>query len=113
MKVIRQIRDEVGIISFEGHVTKKALFEHTEYLNPLLGDRSLKGVILNFGEVQLIDSSGIGWIIKIFNSCLRRNQFLSICHVNPPVLKLFGVTGVDEIFNIFPTEKEALKAVAA
>ena len=67
-------------------------------------------IILDLSQVDFIDSSGLGAIV----SCLKTlggNGDLIICGVQETVMSLFQLTRMNRVFQIFPTEAEAVKAL--
>jgi anti-anti-sigma factor len=64
--------------------------------------------IMDLGEVHFIDSSGLGVIISLFKSIKMENGHLVLCHINSPVLSLFEITRMNQVFDIFDTEKKAI-----
>ena len=68
-------------------------------------------IVLDLSRVDFIDSSGLGAIV----SCLKTlggNGDLVICGIQETVMSLFKLTRMNRVFQIFPTEAEALKALS-
>ncbi len=63
---------------------------------------------LNLAAIRYIDSSGIATLIEV----LRRSQHLKkefvLFGLSPAVLDVFRLTHVIRVFQVFPTEQEAL-----
>jgi anti-sigma B factor antagonist len=66
-------------------------------------------IVLNLGEVDFIDSSGLGAIVSGLKK-IGTNGNLVICAVRETVMSLFRLTRMNRVFEIFPTEDEAVKA---
>lgn len=69
-------------------------------------------IVLDLSQVDFVDSSGLGAIV----SCLKTlggNGDLVICGIRETVMCLFQLTRMNRVFQIFPTEAEALKTLAA
>lgn len=69
-------------------------------------------IVLDLSQVEFVDSSGLGAIV----SCLKTlggNGDLVICGIRETVMSLFQLTRMNRVFQIFPTETEALKALVA
>lgn len=69
------------------------------------GERS---IILDFSEVNLIDSSGVTVIAKCFRSLQGKNGHLILAGCTGMVLKIFTMTGITKFLKVFPTIQEAL-----
>ena len=66
-------------------------------------------IILDLSQVDFVDSSGLGAIV----SCLKTlggQGDLVICGIKETVMSLFQLTRMNRVFQIFPTQTEALKA---
>ena len=68
-------------------------------------------IILNLSEVDFIDSSGLSAIISGLKK-LDNDGSLVICVVKETVMSLFRLTRMDRVFDIFPSEEAALKALS-
>ncbi len=70
-------------------------------------DAGNRRIVLNLSEVDFIDSSGLGAIISGLKR-IGNDGSLVICGVRETVMSLFRLTRMDRVFNIFPSEEEAL-----
>lgn len=72
-----------------------------EYCCDLIeGEESLKEVILDFDKTQFIDSSGIGSLVHIFKVTQAKKVKLILLKVNPTIMSVLSMTGLDQIFII-------------
>lgn len=77
-------------------------------VNGYLND-SAPRVILNFENVTFVDSSGLGAIVSIYKGQLGTRK-IDLCYLNPAVEKVFKLTRMDQVFNIFNDLTIALNA---
>ena len=78
------------------------------YIAPILEDKSIIGMVLNFDEVESINSQGLGWLM-LFNKELNdRPTQLALCNLSKRVIALFKMTQFDSVFKIYSTENEAI-----
>jgi anti-sigma B factor antagonist len=70
-------------------------------------------LLLDFAEVGYIDSSGLATLIEYYQSARAYQGKLALCALSSPVRSSFDLVRLTEVFSIFPTEAEALKALAA
>jgi len=66
-------------------------------------------IVLDLSQVDFVDSSGLGVIV----SCLKTlggSGDLMICGIKETVMSLFQLTRMNRVFQIFPSQAEALKA---
>ncbi|MCL6282430.1 STAS domain-containing protein [Ruegeria sp. 2012CJ41-6] len=66
-------------------------------------------VILDLSEVEFIDSSGLGAIVASMKQ-LGEGRKLDLAGLTPIVEKVFRLTRMDTIFDLFPTLDAALSA---
>jgi len=74
-------------------------------------DSGNRRIVLNLSEVDFIDSSGLGAIISGFKR-IGGDGRLVICAVKESVMSLFRLTRMNRVFDIFPSEDEALRALS-
>ena len=68
-------------------------------------------IVLNFSEVDFVDSSGLGAIVSSLKMLGGEGDFV-ICELKDLVLRMFKLTRMDRVFNIFDSEKEAVDALS-
>ena len=70
-------------------------------------------LLLDFAAVGYIDSSGLATLIEYYQSARAYQGKLALCALSSSVRSSFDLVRLTEVFSIFPTEAEALKALAA
>ena len=65
-------------------------------------------VLVNFENVSYIDSTGLGNIIRMFEMVRKRRGKFTVCNLNVDVEKIFKITTLDSVIEIYPTENDAL-----
>ncbi len=63
--------------------------------------------ILEMSTVQFMDSSGLGAVVSVYKS-LGDNVAFDLAGLTPPVERVFRLTKMDSIFNIFASVDDAL-----
>ncbi|MBT8153474.1 STAS domain-containing protein [Epibacterium ulvae] len=69
-------------------------------------------VVLDLSEVKFIDSSGLGAIVAAMKQ-LGGARKLDLAGLTPVVDKVFRLTRMDTVFNLYATLEEATGGVAA
>ena len=69
--------------------------------------------IINFNEVSVVNSSGIGALIYVSSTLKKLNCPLIILAPEGPVMQALEVTRLKSYFTIVPSLKEALNLVTA
>lgn len=67
-----------------------------------------KQILLNFGAVDSIDSSGIGELVSAYTSVCRHAGQLKLLNLREPVRDLLQITKLDAILDINDDEAMAL-----
>ncbi|MBO3463003.1 STAS domain-containing protein [Aetokthonos hydrillicola Thurmond2011] len=69
-------------------------------------ENDAKIVLVDFRDVTFMDSSGLGALVLAFKALRAADIKLVICSVNEQVRILFELTGIDQVFEIFPNQEE-------
>lgn len=69
-------------------------------------------IILDLSNVDFIDSSGLGAIVSSLKT-IGNDGDLVICGIKETVMGLFRLTRMNRVFQIFPSQPEAIKALSA
>ena len=73
-------------------------------------DEQCCDLIVDLTDIAFIDSTGLGVLVAGQNRAGELGGKLSVVCAQERVLKLFRITGLDEVFAIYPTRDEALSA---
>lgn len=65
-------------------------------------------LLLDLSQVDFIDSSGLDALISILKNLSLNNGNIVICEIKSPILNLFKLTRMDQVFKIYPHENEAV-----
>jgi len=76
-------------------------------MNGFLNDGNRRFVV-NLGGVEYIDSSGLGQLVSIWVSVKNRRGHLTLLNPTKRVQRLFEITRLNTIFEIFENELEAV-----
>ena len=96
------------VLALTGVLTISTLFVFQEFAH---SDRS-DVLIVDMTGVPYIDSAGLGSIISAYVSREREARKLVLAAVNDRVKMVMTVTGVEELFQIYPGVTEAEQALA-
>ena len=76
----------------------------------ILGETELRNVILNFSEVKFLSSAALGMLILVNKMCKESKINLKLCAIEPEIVKVFKITGMNKVFSLQRTEEEARAA---
>ncbi len=105
----RQI-DGVTIVDLSGRIT---LGEGSVVLRDTVRDLLGKGnkrILLNLGDVNYIDSSGIGELVSAFTTVRNQGGDLKLLNLTKKVHDLLQITKLYTVFDVKDDETAAVKA---
>ncbi|MDR0880049.1 MAG: anti-sigma F factor antagonist [Clostridioides sp.] len=85
--------------------------EIREDLDGILNSNQVKNIIFDFRSINFMDSSGIGVIIGRYKKISGEGGKVSIINVNDRVRKIFELSGMNKIINIYETYEEAVSSL--
>ena len=103
----RQV-DGITILDLSGRIT---LGEGSVQLRDLIRDLVAKGqtkILLNLGDVNYIDSSGIGELVSAFTSVKNQGGELKLLNLTKKVHDLLQITKLYTVFDIKDDEASAI-----
>jgi anti-sigma B factor antagonist len=107
---VRTASSAVGIIDIQGEVTAFA----EGVLNEAFGQASANGtraVVLNFNDLEYMNSSGIGLLVTMLIRAKRQGQKLLAYGLNEHYRHIFELTRLNEAIGVYDSEAKALAAV--
>ena len=97
------------VLTPHGRLTIETFGELKSHVSRLVEDGRMR-IVLNLGSVAYVDSMGVAEIVRVHVMLDRGGGRLALSHLRRPVEELLGLTGLREIFFVFPTEAEAVQA---
>lgn len=85
--------------------------EIREGLDELLNSNQVKNMVFDFANINFMDSSGIGVIIGRYKKISIENGKVSVININDRVKKIFDLSGLNKIINIYETYEEAVSSL--
>ncbi len=100
------IKNDVVVFRIKGDIDA--------YSSPNLKDKvakeigkGTKKIVLNLTNVDYIDSAGLGVLVALLKRVKKEQGILRISGLKPNILKIFQLTRLNQIFDIYNTEEEA------
>ena len=112
MKASTRQVDGITIVDLSGRIT---LGEGSVILRDTVRDLVAKGnkkILLNLGDVNYIDSSGIGELVSAFTSVRNQGGELKLLNLTKKVHDLLQITKLYTVFDVKDDEASAVKAFA-
>ena len=104
---IRKVGD-VQIVDWKGKIT---LGEETMAIRNTVRDIVKSGgkkLVLNLGEVNYIDSSGVGELVSTFTTVTNAGGQLKLLNLTKKIHELLAITKLLTVFDVYGNEKAAL-----
>jgi len=98
----------ITIVRFSGDLISDniELLEH----NFLLEDQVISDCIFDLRKLDMIDSTGLSYIINCLKKSIQNNTEIKLLHLyNQPKI-IFEITRVDTLFRLYDNEVEALNS---
>jgi anti-sigma B factor antagonist len=105
----RQIGDII-VVDISGRIT---LGEGNVMLREIVRDLADKGnnrIVLNLGEVNYVDSSGVGELVKTHTTMRNKGGELKLANLNKRVHDLLQMTRLSSVFDIHKDEASAIES---
>lgn len=100
----------VVVIEAVGRFTSTDARTKLRDLIHVLANSGTKRFVLHLERVELIDSSGIGELVRTHFVVRQNAGDLKLAHVPPRVMEVLRISHIDTILEIHPGEEEALRA---
>ncbi len=100
--------DGVTVLDLSGRIT---LGEGSVQLRDAIRDLISKGsksILLNLGDVNYIDSSGLGELVSAFTTAKNQAAALKLLKLNKKVHDLLQLTKLYTVFDIYDDEASAI-----
>jgi anti-sigma B factor antagonist len=107
-----QVGDATYVISLAGEVDLYTAPEFKQQLLDVIG-KSAKNVVVDFTDTTFIDSTTLGVLVGGVKRLRGQDGQLSLVCSDRNITKIFEITGLDRVFQIYPTRDEALAKAGA
>ena len=113
MEFSHRVANNICVVSITGNIALDGVNEAKDYLKPLLEEPDLKGLLINFDQVNFIDSSGIGLIVSLFKTLQQREAKFGLSDLSKKNEEIFNITRLNKILDIYPTEGEGITSMSS
>ena len=77
-----------------------------------LAERGQVKVVINFGDISFVDSSGLGGLVSAVRKFRQHDGDIKLACINDNIRPLVEIVRLHRIFDIFDAEDEAVKSFA-
>jgi len=101
-------RDGIAVIKLAGEVDVYTSPRVKQEIVNLLNSDTTR-MVVDLTEVEYLDSTGLGVLIGGLKRARERDGDLKLICDNVRILRIFEITGLTKIFDIYRSESEALE----
>jgi anti-sigma B factor antagonist len=112
MQITERTEETIPIISISGDIDLESSPQLRDFLKPKATQKTPR-LLLDFGGVSYIDSSGLATLIEYFQSVQGFGGKLALAALSPRVKNVFEIVRLEQIFALYPDVPAALKALAS
>jgi anti-sigma B factor antagonist len=109
---VRKASDKTRIIDVEGELTAFAEDVLMDVYNQA-SDGQVRAIILNFEDLEYMNSSGIGLLVTLLIRINREKQQLLTYGLSDHYRSIFQITRLDDAIAVHDSEEEAVQAANA
>jgi len=109
MRVTINDRDGVTVCGIEGEIDINTAPQFKKAFDRVIKDKKEK-IVINMAKVEYIDSSGLATLVELLKNFRKISAKLKLTNLSSKVMSLFEITKLEKLFDISPTEEEAVKA---
>ena len=103
-------KPHVVVLSLHGNLVRHE-DQQVEIMVDELLDKGHRHFIMDFDDVNFIDSAGIGLIIKLASAIEKHQGVLHLCNPQQNVQNVFNMLGIETRFQIYTRLNRALRSV--
>lgn len=112
MQIHTRTIGDIHVLDISGKIT---LGEATKTIRHTISDLLVNGgkkIVLNLTEVNYIDSSGIGELVRTYTTVTNEGKQLILLNLTRKVRELLTITKLLTVFRVFESEQAALASLA-
>jgi anti-sigma B factor antagonist len=96
---------DVVVITFDGRIEDFPML--VQSVDNLIADGT-RHLAIDLHGLPFINSAALGYLIKASKSMESQGGELALCRLQPAILQIMAMTGLDEVFPAFETVEEAI-----
>ena len=112
MRISDHTEDFLAIVTVSGELDENTVPELRERLHGLL-EAGAAWLLVDLGELEFIDSSGVGLLIGTSRRAGEAGGDLAVVCARPNILRVFDISGTRELLNLRQEAEPARELLAA
>ncbi len=102
-----QRKNGTAIVNVAGRLDGSTNQEFEELMLGLL-DEDLQKIVVDFSDLEYINSSGLRVLVMTFQRITKKGGSLAVCGLRDYILEVFTISGYDMLLQVHPTVEDAL-----
>lgn len=113
-KISVEYADDTTIITFTGNkiLEDKDIRSLQESILSVVEQGDGIKLILDFCNVQFLSSAVLGLLIRVSKKVYERNGKLRLCNINPKIYRIFKMTRLTKVFDIYEDLDSAVESLS-
>ena len=103
----KQTGPGTAVVAVSGRLTLGKEVERLEHTVNELVAQGARKFVFDLTALDYADSSGIGTFVSCLTAIRKSGGEMRLAGVNPRILRLFQITGVDHLMTVYPSVSEA------
>ena len=91
--------EDLVLVRLRGRCTFSSLSQFEDVLD-LIRQRPVSRYEIHLGELEYIDSSGVGMLLMLHEACEKKHSTLALVKPSAQVLKVLRLTRLDQVLGI-------------
>ncbi|GAA0718439.1 anti-sigma F factor antagonist [Clostridium malenominatum] len=104
-------KEDKLLVYMMGELDHHSAEEVRNKIDDRLSREDITKLIMDFSDVSFMDSSGIGVVIGRYKKLASKNGKVCITNVSDSVKRVFELSGMFKIIQLYNTNKEALENI--
>jgi anti-sigma B factor antagonist len=107
MKLEPRLHEHIKILTLSGRFDARTAPIVQKQLQAATAESPAQ-VVVNLEKVEFVDSTGLSTLVQAMKHARQLNGDVRLCGMQQPVRIIFELTRLDKVFDIFPTEEDAV-----
>lgn len=110
LQIKLNLNEGISVLYPDGYINAHTVQDFEKSVQGLIEEASFR-ILINCGELQYINSSGLGVLMGAIEEIQENEGFLCLSDMNETVFNIFDTLGFTHLFKVFKTEEEAVEAL--
>jgi len=109
---VRELGQELAVVEVSGEADLYTTPKLKETVIDLISRGRIR-VVVNLASVSYLDSTALGVLVGSYKRVREKGGNLALVGPQPRIRKVFEITRLVNVFDIYDTEEQALKSLGA